>query len=132
MNILVGKYVYTALSAVTIDNVALTVYPVVADFNTPTPTTPFAVYQRTGMEPGFTKDLYDSSITHTFSITIVDNDYGKALNYAQAAIDALLALSHTTQNDMQLNQVLVQDLTEDFVEGLYLQTLTIEINTQSI
>lgn len=132
MNISTGKYLYTALSGVTIDNVALTVYPVIADFNSTTPSTPFAVYHRTAMTPGYTKDLYDNSITHAYNVIIVDKDYATSIDYAQAAINAMLALSHTTQSDMRINQVLVQDLVEDYLDGLFLQTITIELNTTSI
>lgn len=129
MNIAVGKYIYDAVKLV---SRSLYVYPVVAMFDNETPLTPFAVYQRTGMSPGNTKDLYDNSITHTFAITIYDNDYSNTAALVESVIDALLALSHTTQNDMQINQVVIADLQEDFINGLFSQTLTIEINTTEI
>lgn len=124
MNIGVGKYIYSALNSL-----GATVYPVIADFNSPTPQTPFIVYQRTSADPQYTKSLWTGEIRHNYSISVVDNQYSSTLVLAQQAIDALIALTGTEKDDMYINKVIVTDISEDFAEGLFLQVLNIEINT---
>lgn len=128
MNISIGQYIYGVLSSIS----GLTVYPVIADFNTPQPSTPFAVYQRTSAEPEYTKNLFTGTIRHNYAVTLVDDNYPATVALAQQAIDAMLALSHTSHEDIQFGQVIVTDIAEDFVEGLFLQTLQFEINTTQI
>lgn len=137
MNLEIGKYIYSVLNAIVVTPAAtandspvlLTVFPVIADFNTAAPTTPFAVYQRTGCEPDYTKNLFTGLVRHTYSVTVADNDYTNTLTLAKAVINAMLALSHTDQTDICFDQVLLTDLSEDFVDGIYTQTLQFEINT---
>ena len=127
MNVGVGKYIYSALSAIE----GLTVFPVIADFNDPQPTTPFAVYQRTSCTPEYTKDLYTGGMVHSYSVTIADTDYTNTVNIAEQAINAIMALSSQEKTDLRFRQVMLTDLSEDFIDGLYLQTLQFEINTTS-
>lgn len=124
MNLGVGKYVYAALNAL-----SATVYPVVADFNSPTPTTPFMVYQRTAGEPQVTKSLWNGEIRHDYTVTVADNQYTSTLDLAQQAIDALIALTGTEKDDMYIKQVMLTDISEDFADGLFLQNLKFKINT---
>lgn len=124
MNVGVGKYIYAALNTL-----GATVYPVIADFNTTTPPTPYIVYQRTSCNPQITKSLWDGEIRHNYSITVVDNQYTPTLDLAQQAIDALIALTSTEKDDMYIKKVMLTDLSEDFAEGMFLQILNIEINT---
>lgn len=128
MNVSIGKHIYAALSAIE----GLTVHPVIAAFNDPTPTTPFAVYQRTSAEPEYTKSLWTGAIAYTYSITVVDDDYDHTVELAQQAIDKLMALSHTDREDIRFNQVKMTDMSEDFQDGLFLQTIQFEINTTQI
>lgn len=145
MNISISKYIYNALSAIEVPQQATTttptrdatpelvkVYPVIATFNDPTPPTPFAVYQRTSAEPDYTKSLFTGLIRHNYSVTVVDNDYTNTVTLAQQVVDALLALSHTRHEDISFGQVTMTDLSEDFLDGLFLQTIQFEINTKEI
>ena len=125
MNVSIGKYIYSALTAIT----GLKVFPVVADFNEPTPTTPFAVYQRTSMEPDYTKGLFSGQIRHDYSVTVADNDYTNTVTTTEAVINKMLALTGKTMTDIYFNQVRLTDLSEDFIDGLYTQTIQFEINT---
>ena len=127
MNVGVGKYIYSALSAIE----GLTVFPVIAAFNDAEPTTPFAVYQRTGCTPEYTKDLFTGGLVHSYSVTVADNDYTNTVNVAEQAINAIMALSHQEKTDLRFRQVMLTDLSEDFIDGIYTQTLQFEINTTS-
>lgn len=126
MKTCIGKYIYSALSII---SRSITVYPVIADFNGPTPTTPFIVYQRTGMEPDYTKNLFAGMVRHTYSVTVVDNDYATCLGHADTVINTMLALTGTTNDDFYIHQVQCTDLSEDFIDGLFTQTIQFEINT---
>ena len=127
MNVGVGKYVYQALTAIE----GLTVFPVIADFNDPQSTTPFAVYQRTSCTPEYTKDIYTGGMVHSYSVTIADTDYTNTVTIAEQAINAIMALSSQEKTDLRFRQVMLTDISEDFIDGIYTQTLQFEINTTS-
>ena len=126
MNINIGKYIYSALLAI---DALQHVFPVIADFNDAVPPTPFAVYQRTSAEPNYTKSLWTGEITHHYSVTIAAANYADTVTVAQSAIDAILALSHTDKDDIRFAQCTMTDISEDYLEGLFLQTIQFEINT---
>ena len=126
MNVGVGKYIYSALSTI---SRSMAVYPVINPDNTPTPATPFIVYQRTEFMLVYSKDLWTGEITHDYSITIVDNDYTNCLNQVDTVINTMLALSCVEKDDMHFKQVRLTGGGEDFIDGLYTQTLQFEINT---
>ena len=132
MNISIGKYIYNALTGI---NGIVKIYPVIVfpppTADTPIPT-PFAVYQRTSAEPDYTKSLFTGLIRHNYSVTVVDDNYSNTVTLAQQVVDALLALSHTRHEDISFGQVIMTDLNEDFLEGLFLQTIQFEINTKEI
>ena len=124
----IGKYIYSALTAIT----GLKVFPVIADFNDPTPTTPFAVYQRTGCNPEYTNDGFTGDISHSYAVTIGDNDYSNTVVMAENVANALIGLSFQAKTGIRFCQVKLTDLSEDFIEGIYTQTLNFEINTTQI
>ena len=126
MNVGVGKYIYSALSTI---SRSMAVYPVINPDNTPTPATPFIVYQRTEFMLVYSKDLWTGEITHDYSITIVDNDYTNCLNQVDTVINTMLALSCVEKDDMHFKQVRLTGGGEDFIDGLYTQTLQFEINS---
>lgn len=128
MKVNIGQYIYQALTAIS----GLSVFPVIADFNSDQPTTPFAVYQRTGCNPEYTKDGFTGDISHSYSVTIADNDYTNTVILAEKAIDAILALNYQTKADIRFRQVQLTDLNEDFIDGIYTQTLQFDINTKEI
>lgn len=128
MNLAIGRYIYDALKSIP----GLTVYPVVADFESDNPTTPFSVYQRTSTTPKYTKNLFTGDVTHNYSVTVADNNYEGTVNLVQQAIDKLTSLSCTLHDGIRFCQVTVTDLSEDFLDGIFLQTLQIEINTTQI
>lgn len=140
MKLNIGQYIYSALSAIWVAPAAtandtpqlLTVFPVIADFNTDAPTTPFAVYQRTSCQPQYTKDGFTGEISHSYSITVADNSYNDTVNLAEDVANALIGLSYQAKDGIKFYQVQLTDLSEDFIEGIYIQTLIFDINTKEI
>lgn len=128
MKVNIGKYIYQALTAIS----GLTVYPVVASFDTDTPSTPYAVYRRTGIDVEYTKDLFTGMVKQRFEVTIADNDYATVSDMAEKAVNALLGMSYSVKTpDLSIGQVHLTDLNDDFIEGIFLETITIEINTST-
>jgi len=126
MNVNIGKHIYQTLKAIN----GLTVYPVVAAFDTDTPTTPFAVYRRTGIDVEYSKDLFTGIVKQRFEVTIADNDYATVSDLAQQAVNELLGMSYSVKTpDLSIGQVHINDLNDDFIDGLFIENITIEINT---
>lgn len=124
----IGRYIYQELSSIS----GLTVFPVVAPFDNDTPTTPIAVYQRTSMEPIYTKSLWTGDIKHYYSLSVMSTDYDRSAEIAQLAIDAIMSLSYTLHQDIRFGQVTVTGLSEDFSEGIFIQSIQIVLNTQKL
>ena len=59
-------------------------------------------------------------------------DFNNTANLAESVANALIGLSHQVKAGIKFNQVLLTDLSEDFIEGIYTQTLQFEINTTEI
>lgn len=123
-----GKYIYSALVAIG----HVIVSPVMVNFNTATPTTPYITYRRNGFTPEYTKDGFTGDATGIYEVVVADNDYTNTVTMAESVVNALTALSHQANTDFRFNQVLLTDLSEDFIEGIYTQTLQFEINTKEI
>lgn len=124
----ISKYVYQKLAAVN----GLTVYPVVAPFDTDTPSTPYAVYRRTGIDVEYSKDLFTGMVKQRYEVIIADKDYAAACDLAEQAANALLGMSYSVKTpNLAIGQVHLNDLNDDFIDGLFLETITIEINTST-
>lgn len=110
------------------------IFPCVAMFDTDTPPTPYLVYQRTGCELEYTKGLYTGDATHHYSFSIYSDSYENTLLIAQDVADRVLALSYfpTNQDGYRYGAVQLVDISEDFIEGLFVQTLQFDINTKEI
>lgn len=110
------------------------IFPCVAMFDTDTPTVPYLVYQRTGAEFNYTKGLYTGDATHHYSFNIYSDHYDQTLTLARMVIDKVLALSYfeTDQEGFRYGPVQLVDISEDFVEGLFVQTLQFEIQTKEV
>ena len=124
MNIGVGKHIYSALSGL-----GATVFPVIANFNSTTPPTPFIVYRRTSAEANYTKSLWTGELRHSYNLTVVDNQYSNTVDLAQQVIDSMMSLTSTEKTDMYIKSVKFTDISEDYVDGLFVQNINIELNT---
>jgi len=110
------------------------IFPCVAMFDTDTPSVPYLVYQRTGAEFNYTKGLYTGDATHHYSFSIYSDHYDQTLTLAKMVIDKVLALSYfeTDQEGFRYGPVQLVDISEDFIEGLFVQTLQFDIQTKEV
>lgn len=110
------------------------IFPCVATFDTATPPTPYLVYQRTGAEFNYTKGLYTGDATHHYSFSVYSDNYAQTLTLAKMVIDKVLALSYfeTDQEGFRYGPVQLVDISEDFIEGLFVQTLQFDIQTKEV
>ena len=110
------------------------VFPCVAMFDTDTPPVPYLVYQRTGAEFNYTKGLYTGDATHHYSFSIYSDNYDQTLKLATTVIDKVLALSYfeTDQESFRYGPVQLVDISEDFIEGLFVQILQFDIQTKEV
>ena len=110
------------------------VFPCVATFDTDTPPTPYLVYQRTGAEFNYTKGLYTGDATHHYSFSIYSDNYDQTLTIAKTVIEKVLHLSYfeTDQDGFRYGPVQLVDISEDFIEGLFVQTLQFDIQTKEV
>lgn len=110
------------------------IFPCVAMFDTATPTVPYLVYQRTGTEFNYTKGLYTGDATYHYSFSIYSDHYEQTLTLAKTVINKVLALSYfeTNQEGFRYGPVQLVDISEDFIEGLFVQTLQFNIQTKEV
>lgn len=110
------------------------IFPCVAMFDTDTPPTPYLVYQRTGAEFNYTKGLYTGDATHHYSFSIYSDRYDQTLTIAKTVIKKVLHLSYfeTDQEGFRYGPVQLVDISEDFIEGLFVQTLQFDIQTKEV
>ena len=110
------------------------IFPCVAMFDTDKPTVPYLVYQRTGAEFNYTKGLYTGDATHHYSFSIYSDHYNQTLTIAKQVINKVLGLSYfeTDQEGFRYGPVQLVDISEDFIEGLFVQTLQFDIQTKEV
>lgn len=110
------------------------IFPCVAMFDTDTPTVPYLVYQRTGAEFNYTKGLYTGDATHHYSFSIYSDNYDQTLTIAKTVIDKVLRLSYfeTDQEGFRYGPVQLVDISEDYIDGLFVQTLQFDIQTKEV
>ena len=110
------------------------VFPCVAMFDTDTPPVPYLVYQRTGAEFNYTKGLYTGDATHHYSFSIYSDSYAQTLTLVSTVIDKVFSLSYMEIDDegFRYGPVQLVDISEDFIEGLFVQTLQFDIQTKEV
>jgi len=110
------------------------IYPVVALSESATPPTPYIVYQRTGADFGYTKNFFDGSIKHYYTIGAYSDTFNKTVELAKDIVDGMLALAYTTPEGsaVTFKSIQVTDISEDFLDGIFYQIIQFEINTIQI
>lgn len=118
----IGKAIYTILqTSIDIDK---KIYPLIADEGT---TFPFIIYKRTGLAPESTKDNTNENVS--VEINIASSNYSESIDLA---IKVRKALEHKkgTYSDIAIEDIVIDDATEDYMEDTFIQTLTFKIELQ--
>lgn len=118
----IGKAIYTILqTSIDIDK---KIYPLIADEGT---TFPFIIYKRTGLTPESTKDNTNENVS--VEINIASSNYSESIDLA---IEVRKALEHKkgTYSDIAIEDIVIDDATEDYIEDTFIQTLTFKIELQ--
>lgn len=118
----IGKAIYTILqTSIDIDK---KIYPLIADEGT---TFPFIIYKRTGLTPESTKDNTNENVS--VEINIASSNYSESIDLA---IKVRKALEHKkgTYSDIAIEDIVIDDATEDYIEDTFIQTLTFKIKLQ--
>lgn len=118
----IGKAIYTILqTSIDIDK---KIYPLIADEGT---TFPFIIYKRTGLTPESTKDNTNENVS--LEINIASSNYSESIDLA---IKVRKALEHKkgTYSDIAIEDIVIDDATEDYIEDTFIQTLTFKIELQ--
>ena len=118
----IGKAIYTILqTSIDIDK---KIYPLIADEGT---TFPFIIYKRTGLTPESTKDNTNENVS--VEINIASSNYSESIDLA---IKVRKALEHKkgTYSDIAIEDIVIDDATEDYIEDTFVQTLTFKIEQQ--
>lgn len=118
----IGKAIYTILqTSIDIDK---KIYPLIADEGT---TFPFIIYKRTGLTPESTKDNTNENVS--VEINIASSNYSESIDLA---IKVRKALEHKkgTYSDIAIEDIAIDDATEDYIEDTFIQTLTFKIELQ--
>lgn len=118
----IGKAIYTILqTSIDIDK---KIYPLIADEGT---TFPFIIYKRTGLTPESTKDNTNENVS--LEINIASSNYSESIDLA---IKVRKALEHKkgTYSDIAIEDIVIDDAAEDYIEDTFIQTLTFKIELQ--
>ena len=118
----IGKAIYTILqTSIDIDK---KIYPLIAEEGT---TFPFIIYKRTGLTPESTKDNTNENVS--VEINIASSNYSESIDLA---IKVRKALEHKkgTYSDIAIEDIVIDDATEDYIEDTFIQTLTFKIELQ--
>ena len=118
----IGKAIYTILqTSIDIDK---KIYPLIADEGT---TFSFIIYKRTGLTPESTKDNTNENVS--VEINIASSNYSESIDLA---IKVRKALEHKkgTYSDIAIEDIVIDDATEDYIEDTFIQTLTFKIELQ--
>lgn len=122
----IGKAIYTILQTSIDDHIDIDkkIYPLIADEGT---TFPFIIYKRTGLTPESTKDNTNENVS--VEINIASSNYSESIDLA---IKVRKALEHKkgTYSDIAIEDIVIDDATEDYIEDTFIQTLTFKIELQ--
>lgn len=94
------------------------IFPIVAQANTKYP---YIVMQRTGIRPSYTKGGLTGD-SATIEVIAVSNDYSNSIDIAQEIRKTLDAKRYRSE-EIWIDNIEIESITEEYVEGAYLQRL---------
>ena len=127
MSILVGLAIKGLLEAskAVVGYVDNKIYPV---YLTKDEACPFILYRRASVTPNYTKDKYSTGDEVVVEISVLAEGYGESVEIAQVVRDALEKRKYEDER-ITINDIIMVQAQEDFVEGVYVQVLTFKIKT---
>lgn len=97
------------------------IYPLIADETT---TFPFIIYQRSGFSPRNNKDQTDENVS--VDIVVAAENYAESVDIAIRVREAL-EHKYGVFSDIEINDIIIDDASEDYVENTFLQNITITV-----
>lgn len=122
-----GLHLTKAVQAILANAGITNAHAIVAEENT---LQPFAVYRRTSLSVGDTKDRLLQTQRATLSVQVVSMDYQSGLLLADAITDALVGTSGTFEG-VVIGDITLDDALELYNETSYLQDLTFNIDIEN-
>ena len=122
-----GLHLTKAVQAILANAGITNAHAIVAEENT---LQPFAVYRRTSLSVGDTKDRLLQTQRATLSVQVVSMDYQSGLLLADAITDALVGTSGTFEG-VVIGDITLDDASELYNETSYLQDLTFNIDIEN-
>lgn len=99
----------------------ITIYPIVAPESAGVE---YVVYKRTSLEGYDIKGRTTPIQKASYTISVVSDEYAKGVRLTQSILDAL-----GNYSDTQIRDVNIDNLSEDYSEGFFIQTIQIQITT---
>lgn len=121
----VGKVIkYLLENGLKTTNIKNKIYPLVADEST---TYPFIVYRRNSINEESNKDYSSDSVI--IQVLVITNTYQEGVHIAE---DVRKALVHKKGNiqSISVEDVILQDGSEEFIDNAFVQNLTFKIILQ--
>lgn len=119
----IGKVVYNILSS---DNnlkkiIGDKIYPLIADEGT---TFPFVIYSRIGIDQQSSKDSTDDEIR--VLVQVAANNYQQSVEIAEL-IRSILEHWTGTVNNLYIEDIILEDASEDWLDDSFIQNLNFNI-----
>lgn len=100
------------------------VYPIIATEGTKFP---FITYKRMSYYPGETKDLEDREFI-TVQLAVASETYAGSVMEASNVADCLRGL-RGMKHGIKINNIKIKDLSEEYTDNVYIQRISLEIET---
>lgn len=97
------------------------IYPLIADETTEFP---FIIYQRSGFIPQNNKDQTDENVI--IDLVIASETYAESIDIAIAVREALEHIKGTF-SEIEIDDIVIDDASEDYIDNTFLQSITIRI-----
>lgn len=124
-SISIGKAIKSLLvSGLSQTNIKNKIYPLIADEST---TFPFIVYRRNSIAPESDKDYSNDSAT--IQIMIAADNYAESVELAELVRTSLVHKQGTFQT-IQIEDITLEDGTEEFIDNTFVQNLIFKITIQ--
>lgn len=117
IDLLEGSHIYNLLKPLK----GIKTYPLIAPENS---AASYIVYRRTGLVPTYVLGRDIGTINSRYEILVISNEYSKGLDYTKQILNLL-----SNYKDSNINDIEIENLTEDYNDTLFIQEIIIKITT---